>query len=108
MGVTGATGPTGSGTSVPVIPHTESHNFGRAAPGLLVAVTSLCPAGLQAVSGGIDTSVVNGNENDLMRIELLSTHATPNGAGWQGTSIVASRLSQSAELIYAVTAYCIP
>jgi len=83
-------------------------NFGRANPGLLVAVTAVCPAGMQAVSGGIDTTVLNGNANDLMRIELLSSHATPNGIGWQATSIVASRLSQSAELLYAVTAYCIP
>jgi len=84
-----------------------AQNFGRASPGLLISLTADCGPGMRAVSGGIDTTVVNGNENDLMRTQLLSSHAVAV-RGWQASSIVASRLSQSAELLYSVTAYCIP
>jgi len=93
---------------VPVTTSTVFQNFGRASPGLIISLTALCEPGTRAVSGGIDTTVLNGNANDLMRTQLLSTHATVTGVGWQASSIVASRLSQSAELLYTVTAYCIP
>ena len=84
-----------------------SENFGRANPGDRPTLTALCDLGMRAVSGGIDTTVLNGNDNDLMRVELLSSHAVAV-RGWMAMSIVNSRLSQSAELIYTVTAYCIP
>src|SRR5262245_46001420 len=106
-GSTGATGATGNSAALPIVPRSVQRNFGRASPGLVITLTALCDLG-RAVSGGVDTAVQHGNENDLMRIELLSTHATADDRGWQASSIVATRLSQSAELIYTVTAYCIP
>jgi len=106
-GATGPTGPTGSGSNVAVTEVTVGQNFGRASPGLVISLTADCGPGMRAVSGGIDTTVVNGNDNDLMRTILLSSHAVAVRS-WQGTSVVNSRLSQSAELLYAVTAYCIP
>ena len=106
-GPTGATGATGSGSTVTVTEVVVAQNFGRASPGLVISLTADCGPGMRAVSGGIDTTVLNGNENDLMRTILLSSHAVAVRS-WQGTSVVNSRLSQSAELLYAVTAYCIP
>ncbi len=86
---------------------TVSAAFGRADPGVMPSLTARCDPGQQVVSGGVDTEVLDGNANDLMRIELLSTHPVA-GTGWQATSVVATRLSQSANLVYTVTAYCIP
>jgi hypothetical protein len=91
---------------VAVTVKTETRNFGRGDPGFLPALTVTCDAGTQVIGGGVDTQVLNGNENDLMRIQLLSTHSVGTGA-WQSISIVRDRLSQSAELIYTVQAFCI-
>jgi hypothetical protein len=106
-GATGATGATGLGGVIAVIVPTRSVNFGRADPGFLAAVTATCGPGTRVIGGGVDTQVLNGNANDLPKVQLVSSHSVGTGA-WQSTSIVRDRLSQQAELIYTVQAFCIP
>ncbi len=86
---------------------TQSVNFDRANPGFLASVTVTCDPGTRVISGGVDTQVLNGNANDLPKVQLVSSHSVGTGA-WQGTSIVRDRLSQQAQLIYTVQAFCIP
>jgi hypothetical protein len=93
-----------------VVVQTETANFGRADPGFLAAVTATCGLGTRVIGGGVDTQVLNGNAQDLPKVQLVSSHSlTQLGAqAWRATSIVRDRLSQSAELIYTVQAFCIP
>jgi hypothetical protein len=107
MGAMGATGPTGLGSLVAVSVQTRSANFGRANPGFLPSITVTCGPGTQVIGGGVDTQVLNGNANDLPKVQLVSSHSVGTGA-WQCTSVVRDRLSQQAELIYTVQAFCIP
>ena len=105
-GPLGPTGPTGAAT-VTVVLHEASATFGRVQAGTLLTLTASCDAGEALVGGGVVPAIAGGIPTDIARIHLLYSGPTTPPTAWTAASTAVQTLSQTADLTYTVSAFCV-